>query len=92
MASPSIRPRIIFGPGCAPAKTLGLFQGCSGFSKRILLIEDGVEPFCNTVGVQHPFAKGNLKETLEKLSQRSGENYGSQRGVRSSPTVMRQIE
>ena len=39
----------------------GLFQGRLGFSRAIVLLEDGVEQFSNLYGIQHiPFAKGHI--------------------------------
>lgn len=41
----------------------GLFQGRLGFSKAIVLLEDGTEEFSNLYGIQQiRFAKGNIKE------------------------------
>ncbi len=43
----------------------GLFQGRLGFSRAIILLEQGVEEFSNVQGVQYiPFQKGNIKETF----------------------------
>ncbi len=43
----------------------GLFQGSLGFSRAILLIEEGVEEFSNVDGVQSiRFSKGRIKETF----------------------------
>ncbi|ASR55881.1 TIR domain-containing protein [Cellulomonas sp. PSBB021] len=40
----------------------GLFQGRLGYSRAILLIEDGVEEFSNAAGVQHiPFPRGQIR-------------------------------
>lgn len=42
----------------------GLFQGRLGFSRAVLLVEDGVEAFSNVDGVQHiPFPPGNIRAT-----------------------------
>lgn len=42
----------------------GLFQGRLGFSRAVLLVEDGVEGFSNVDGVQHiPFPPGNIRAT-----------------------------
>jgi len=42
---------------------VGLFQGRLGFSRAIVLLEDGVEEFSNLHGIQHiSFSKGNIKE------------------------------
>jgi predicted nucleotide-binding protein len=43
----------------------GLFQGRLGFSKAIVLLEDGVEQLSNLDGIQYiPFQKGNIKSTF----------------------------
>ncbi len=43
----------------------GLFQGRIGFSRAIMLLEEGVESFSNVQGVQYiRFSKGNIKETF----------------------------
>jgi predicted nucleotide-binding protein len=43
----------------------GLFQGRLGFSRAILLVEDGVAPFSNLQGVQQVrYAKGAIRETF----------------------------
>lgn len=43
----------------------GLFQGRVGFSRAIVLLEDGTEEFSNIHGVQQiRFAKGNIRETF----------------------------
>lgn len=46
----------------------GLFQGNLGFSKAILLLEEGVEEFSNVQGVQYiRFSKNNIKETFGEI-------------------------
>jgi len=43
----------------------GLFQGRLGFSRAVMLLEEGVEEFSNVQGVQYiPFKKGNIRETF----------------------------
>lgn len=43
----------------------GLFQGRLGFSRTIVLLEDGTEEFSNIHGVQQiRFSKGNIRETF----------------------------
>jgi predicted nucleotide-binding protein len=43
----------------------GLFQGRLGFSRAIVLLEEGVEGFSNMCGIQHiSFGKGRIKETF----------------------------
>ncbi|MFD0988957.1 TIR domain-containing protein [Mariniflexile jejuense] len=44
---------------------IGLFQGRLGFSKAIVLLEEGTEEFSNLNGVQQlRFSKGRIKETF----------------------------
>jgi len=44
---------------------IGLFQGRLGFSKAIVLREEGTEDFSNNSGIQYiQFSKGNIKETF----------------------------
>jgi predicted nucleotide-binding protein len=46
----------------------GLFQGRLGFSRAILIIEEGVEELSNFDGIQHiKFAKGNIKEVYGEV-------------------------
>ena len=46
----------------------GLFQGRLGFTRAILLLEEGVDEFSNVSGVQYiGFAKGNIKETFGEI-------------------------
>jgi predicted nucleotide-binding protein len=43
----------------------GLFQGHLGFSRAVILLEEGAEEFSNIQGVQQiRFARGNIKETF----------------------------
>lgn len=43
----------------------GLFQGRLGFSRAIILLEDGVDELSNVQGVQHiRFSKNNIKEVF----------------------------
>jgi predicted nucleotide-binding protein len=58
---------------------LGLFQGRLGFTKAIVLKEDGTEEFSNINGVnQIRYTKGNIKETfgdiIAVLKREFGEN------------------
>jgi predicted nucleotide-binding protein len=47
---------------------IGLFQGRLGFTKAIVLKEEGVEEFSNIHGVhQIRFARGNIKETFGEV-------------------------
>lgn len=47
---------------------VGLFQGRLGFSRAIVLIEDGCEEFANIQGLgQIQFPKGNIKPVLEEI-------------------------
>lgn len=46
----------------------GLFQGRLGFSRAIVLLEEGVEEFSNIFGVQQiRFSKNNIKETFGEI-------------------------
>jgi hypothetical protein len=43
----------------------GLFQGRLGFSRAVILLENGTEPFSNLDGVQYiPFSHDNIRETF----------------------------
>ena len=43
----------------------GLFQGKLGFSRAIILLEDGTEEFSNIAGLQQiRFSKGKIKESF----------------------------
>lgn len=46
----------------------GLLQGKLGFSRAIMLMEEGVEPFSNVAGIQFiRFSKGNIKEVFGEV-------------------------
>lgn len=46
----------------------GLFQGKLGFSRAIILLEDGTEEFSNIHGLQQiRFSKGNIKESFGEV-------------------------
>ena len=46
----------------------GLFQGRLGFSKAIVLLEEGAEVFSNIHGIEQiRFSKGNIKETFGEV-------------------------
>ncbi len=46
----------------------GLFQGRLGFSRAILLLEEGVKEFSNVQGVQYiKFSKNNIRETYGEV-------------------------
>ncbi len=48
----------------------GLFQGRLGFSRAIILLEDGCEEFSNIHGLgQIRFPKGNIKASFEEIRQ-----------------------
>ena len=48
----------------------GLFQGRLGFTRAIVLLEDGCEEFSNIQGLgQIRFPKGNIKATFEEIRQ-----------------------
>ena len=47
---------------------LGLFQGKLGFTKAIVLLEDGTEEFSNIHGInQIRYGKGNIKKTFGEV-------------------------
>jgi len=47
---------------------LGLFQGRLGFTKAIVLLEDGVKEFSNILGIdQIRFSKNNIRETFGEV-------------------------
>jgi predicted nucleotide-binding protein len=46
----------------------GLFQGRLGFSKAVVLMEEGVEGFSNLAGIQYiPFQKGHINGTFGEV-------------------------
>jgi len=46
----------------------GLFQGRLGFSKAIVLLEEGTEEFSNIQGIEHiQFSKNSIKETFGEV-------------------------
>ncbi len=46
----------------------GLFQGRLGFSRAVVLLEEGVQEFSNIAGIQYvPFSRGNIKETFGEV-------------------------
>jgi len=48
----------------------GLFQGRLGFTKAIILLEEGCEEFSNIKGLgQIRFPKGNIKQACEEIRQ-----------------------
>ncbi len=48
----------------------GLFQGRLGFSRAIILLEEGCEEFSNIHGLgQIRFPKGNIKAVFEDVRQ-----------------------
>ena len=47
---------------------IGLFQGRLGFSRAIVLLEDGVEEFSNLQGIEQiRYSKNNIKETFGEV-------------------------
>jgi hypothetical protein len=47
---------------------IGLFQGHLGFTRAIVLKEDGIEEFSNLAGVQQiRYSRGNIKETFGEV-------------------------
>ncbi len=74
----------------------GLFQGRLGFSRAIVLKEEGTEEFSNIAGVQQiRFSKGNIKETfgdvLAVLKREFG-NKPSSALPRSHRVITHQLE
>ena len=58
--SPSLRQNVVH--------EAGLFQGRLGFTRALLLLEDGVEEFSNVQGVQSVrFSKGNIREAFGEV-------------------------
>ena len=54
-----------FQPRMNVVHELGLFQGRLGFSRAIVLLEEGTRHFSNIYGVEQiRFSKGNIKETF----------------------------
>ena len=48
----------------------GLFQGRLGFSKAVLLVQDGVEAFTNIAGLQYiPFSDDRVEQTFYELQR-----------------------
>lgn len=48
----------------------GLFQGRLGFSKAVLLVQDGVEAFSNIAGLQYiPFSDDRVEQTFYELQR-----------------------
>jgi predicted nucleotide-binding protein len=57
----------------------GLFQGRLGFSRAIVLLEDGAEEFSNLEGIQQiRFAKSNIKETFGEVLAVLRREFGPQ--------------
>jgi predicted nucleotide-binding protein len=56
----------------------GLFQGKLGFSRAIVLVEDGVEVFSNLHGIQQiRYSKGNIRETFGDVLATLRREFGS---------------
>lgn len=56
----------------------GLFQGRLGFSRAIMVVEEGASDFSNVYGVQQiRFAKGNIKETYGEVLATIRREFGS---------------
>jgi predicted nucleotide-binding protein len=59
---------------------IGLFQGRLGFSKAIVLKEDGTEEFFNIHGVhQIRYSKGNIRETFGEVLAVLRREFGERR-------------
>lgn len=58
----------------------GLFQGRLGFSRAIVLLEEGAEDFSNMNGIQRiRFASGNIKETYGEVLATLRREFGDQK-------------
>ena len=58
---------------------LGLFQGKLGFTKAIVLLEDGTEEFSNIHGInQIRYGQGNIKETFGEVLATLKREFGGQ--------------
>lgn len=56
----------------------GIFQGRLGFSRAILLLEEGVEAFSNVQGVQYiRFSRNNIKETFGEVLATIRREFGA---------------
>ena len=59
---------------------LGLFQGRLGFTKAIILLEDGTEEFSNIHGInQIRYGKANIKETFGEVLATLKREFGGNR-------------
>jgi predicted nucleotide-binding protein len=59
---------------------IGLFQGRLGFTKAIVLKEDGTEEFSNIHGVQQiRYSIGNIKETYGEILATLNREFGMRR-------------
>lgn len=59
---------------------IGLFQGRLGFTKAIVLKEDGTEEFSNIHGVhQIRYSRGNIKETFGDVLATLNKEFGKRR-------------
>ena len=59
---------------------IGLFQGRLGFTKAIVLKEDGTEEFSNIHGVhQIRYSQGNIKETFGDVIATLNKEFGKRR-------------
>jgi hypothetical protein len=58
----------------------GLFQGCLGFHRAIILLEDGASEFSNINGIQQiRFSKDNIKETFGDVLATLRREFGTLR-------------
>jgi len=57
---------------------IGLFQGRLGFSRAIVLVEEGVEVFSNLQGIEQiRYSKGNIKETFGSVLATLRREFGT---------------
>ncbi len=59
----------------------GLFQGRLGFSRAIVLVEEGTETFSNIQGIEQiRFARSNIKETFGEVVATLRREFGETTG------------
>jgi len=59
---------------------IGLFQGRLGFTKAIVLKEEGTEEFSNIHGVQQiRYSRGNIRETFGDVLATLSKEFGKRR-------------
>ena len=77
--SPSLRQNVVH--------EAGLFQGRLGFTRALLLLEDGGEEFSDVQGVQSiRFSKGNITEAFSEVLATLDREFPFEFGNVESPT------